>query len=186
MIHNYEASYDNVRIRPLKESDIENLRIWRNNVVQTRFLRQIGEITPDMQLNWYKNYLKDNNQIIFTIEETKKLHRMVGSLALYDFHDNMAEIGKIQIGDPEAHGLGIGKKSLVMALKIGFDEIKLKRIYASVHQDNIAARTNDLKIGFKIVGQHPSEVGGYEDEIEIYRDDLYAVNSYCSEIVITK
>ena len=35
----YEAVYDNVRIRPLEEKDLEKLRIWRNDVKQTKYLR---------------------------------------------------------------------------------------------------------------------------------------------------
>ena len=37
----YEAVYDNVRIRPLEQKDIEQLRIWRNDSSKTKFLRPI-------------------------------------------------------------------------------------------------------------------------------------------------
>ena len=182
MNHNYGALYGNVRLRPLEKNDIEKLRMWRNDTVKTRFLRQIGEITPEMQEKWYMAYLSNPNEVFFAIDEVKELHRMVGSLALYDFNEHVAEIGKIQIGDPEANGRGIGKISLVMAMKIGFEQMGLKKIIASVHQENIAAHKNDISIGFRIVGQHVSVVGGYEDEIEIDAVRLKEINSYVSEI----
>ena len=39
-----------------------------------------------------------------------------------------------------------------------------------------------MKIGFKIVGTHPSIVGGTEDEIEIDEARLCEVNAYTSAI----
>lgn len=186
MKHSYYGCYKNVELKPLIEDNIENLRIWRNNAEQTKFLRKIGVITPEMQKCWFENYLDNERDITFGIYETDELNRLVGSLSIYDIEGNRAEIGKIQIGDSEAHGRGIGRISLVIAMKIGFELLGLEEIYASVHQDNIAARSNDLKIGFKIVGNHPSCVGGLEDEIIINKEELYAANDYCKDIKIYK
>lgn len=182
MKHHYSAEYGNVLLRPLEAGDIENLRVWRNNTYQTRFLRPIGHITPEMQQQWFEKYLTNENEITFAIVETKDLNRMVGSVALYDFNGGIAEIGKIQIGDPEASGRGIGRISLVMAMRIGFRQLGLKKIVASVHQENISAHKNDMRIGFQIVGNHPSVVGGLEDEIEIDEQRLIKINPYASEI----
>lgn len=182
MKHNYSARYGNILLRPLEEGDIENLRVWRNNTHQTRFLRPVGHITPEMQQQWFEKYLTNENEITFAIVETKDLNRMVGSVALYDFEGDVAEIGKIQIGDPEAGGRGIGRVSLVMAMWIGFKRMGLKKIIASVHQENIAAHKNDMKVGFQIVGNHPSVVGGLEDEIKIDEARLCEVNTYTPEI----
>ena len=72
MKHNYLGEFDNVCLKPLSIEDIEMLRIWRNNKEQTGFLRQIGEITPEMQLNWYNSYLENQHDIVFGIHETKE------------------------------------------------------------------------------------------------------------------
>lgn len=184
MHHNYSASYGNILLRPLEAGDIENLRVWRNNTYQTRFLRPVGHITPEMQQQWYEKYLTNENEITFAIVETKDLNRLVGSVALYDFKGDVAEIGKIQVGDPEAGGRGIGRVSLVMAMRIGFQKMGLKKIVASVHQENTPSYKNFMKIGSRIVGNHPSVVGGLEDEIEIDEARLYEVNPYATEIAL--
>lgn len=184
MRHNYYGEHLNVALKPLNEDNLESLRVWRNNTEQTKFLRPIGEITPEMQQNWFRSYLDDQQHIAFGIYETEKLNRLVGSLAIYDIKDGRAEIGKIQVGDSEAHGMGIGRTSMVTAMKIGFELLGLTEIYASVHQDNIAARTIYFKIGFQIVGSHPSCVGGMEDEIAIHADELYAANANVDKIRI--
>lgn len=184
MNHNYTAEYDNVRIRPLNKDDIELLREWRNNKSQTTFLRNVGYITPEMQMKWFEEYLADSSQMVFAIEETVDLNRLVGSMALYDIKETQLEIGKIQIGDEDAHGRGIGRKSLVMGMKIAFDAMKIDKIVAAVHRDNTAARTNDIRIGFRITGQHNAVVGGIEDELEMTREDLVKANPYIDEISI--
>ena len=125
-----------------------------------------------MQLQWYKNYLNNPTEIVFAIEEIGTLHKMVGSVALYDIENGQAEIGKIQIGDNEAHGKGVGRKALKLVAEIGFREFELTKIYASVHQENIPSHKNFTNLGFKVVGQHVSNIGGYEDEFEITSQEL--------------
>lgn len=182
MKHNYSARFANVLLRPLEEGDIENLRRWRNDMQQSRFLRPIGHITSEMQRAWFQKYLTNENEMTFAIVETKDLNRMVGSVALYDFDGNIAEIGKIQIGDPEAGGRGLGRISLVMAMWIGFKKLGLNKIIGAVHQENISAHKNDMRVGFRIVGTHPAIVGGIEDELEIDEKRLCEVNTYVNEI----
>lgn len=183
MIHNYKATYQNIMLRPLMEEDIENLRIWRNDIEKTKYLRKIGTITPEMQKEWFEKYQQDTNQIIFAIEEIRDLKRMVGSLALYNFKDNIAEIGKIQIGDTQANGQGIGRKSTVMAAYIGFQKLGLKKIISSVNPENIAAYKNNLRAGFQIIGEH-SYMNGIEKEIEIDLERLKEANQFLIEIDI--
>ena len=130
MEHRNSAAYGEVAIRPLEKKDIENLRIWRNDTSQTRFLRNIGHITRDMQEKWYEGYLRDMDSMVFAIEETQRLKRMGGSLALYNFENGEAEIGRLQIGDLEARGHGIGGKSFILGMAVGFKKLGLKRIYA--------------------------------------------------------
>lgn len=182
MEHSYGAEYQNIRLRPLEEKDIENLRIWRNDTEASRFLRPIGPVSPRMQKNWFEGCQKDPSQIIFAIEETEKLNRLVGSVALYDFDENSAELGKIQIGDPEAHGRGIGRISFAMAAWIGFQKLGVKKITASVHRENLPAYKNDMRIGFRVVGSHEAAVGGVEDEIEIDEKRLLEQNPYLKDI----
>lgn len=184
MRHNYYAKYKNVELRPLSKQDIEFLRVWRNNSFQTQYLRKLKPITPEMQIKWFEEYLHNQDELIFAIVETEQLNRIVGSVALYDFQENTAEIGKIQIGDEMVHGKGLGKISLVMCMLIGFSKLRLSKIVGSVHQDNIPAHRNDMQVGFQIVGSHPAPMGGIEDEIEIDEARLLDVNCYASEIII--
>ena len=188
MNHKFEARYSDTYLRPLKKDDIENLRMWRNDKESSHYLRKLGYITPEMQLRWYESYIKDSSEIIFAIVETSDLHRMVGSLAIYEINNeaHTAEIGKIQIGDKEAHGRGIGRKALVMAMKAGFQKLGIKKFVGAVHQENIPARTNDKKIGFRFVGEQTFAAGGKEDLLEAVEEDISKANSYYPDITLSE
>lgn len=185
MLHSFYLKYNNIELKPLKAEEIENLRIWRNDKSQTKYLRQIGYITPEMQKEWFKNYEKDNNIISFSIYETDILNRMVGSVSLYDFDkiNKIVEIGKIQIGDNDARGQGIGRISFVMLLKLAFEMFGVKKVIATVNINNIPARKSYFKIGFKIVGQHKLD-DTFEDDIEIDKDMVVKNNPFYDKIQI--
>lgn len=186
MRHDYSARLDNILIRPLNENDIELLRAWRNNRENTKFLRDIGYITEEMQKRWYHGYLENEHDLVFAIEDTGDLKRVVGSLSLYDWQkeSKTCEIGRIQIGDIEAHGKGIGRKTLVMAMKIAFQSLGIKKIVASVHPDNVQAYHNDMKVGFRVVGEVPSVVGGNELLLEMFEEDARSKNPYYDQIIV--
>lgn len=185
MRHGFVASYEHVRIRPLLQDDIELLRKWRNDASETAYLKPIGHVTEEMQQSWFKSVQDNPTEMTFAILETQRLKRVVGSLSLYDIEGDRAQIGKIRIGDREAHGRGIGRIALVMGLKIAFHELGLDTVWATVHQENTPARENDLRIGFRIVGQVPSVVGGTEDVIEITEQDAKERNPYYDHIEIS-
>ena len=186
MRHEYSARLDNVLIRQLSSGDIELLRTWRNDESNSVFLRKIDFITETMQKEWFEKYLENEHEVVFAIKETKELNRVVGSLALYNWDKatKTCEIGKIQIGDNEAHGKGIGRKALVMTMKIAFRCLNIRTIKASVHPENIQAYHNDMKIGFRIVGEIPSIAGGYEFELMIQEEDARKANEYYDSIAI--
>ena len=186
MKHDYSASLDSILIRQLREDDIELLRTWRNDTENTKFLRNVGYITKEMQSKWYRGYLDNEHDLVFAIEDVGELKRVIGSLSLYnwDKEANTCEIGKIQIGDSAAHGRGIGRKSLVMAMKIAFQKLGITKILASVHPDNVQAYHNDMQVGFRVVGETPSIVGGNELLLDMVEEDARSNNPYYDHIIV--
>ena len=154
MKHSYSISYKNVALKPISDGELELLRTWRNDPANTKYLRQIPYITPEMQKRWYESYLANGDEMTFAIFETKQLGRAVGSLSLYDFCDGEAEFGKILIGDSEAHGRSVGLHATVAALKIAFAYLKLKKLRLHVFSDNIPAVKVYAKAGFEVVDEH--------------------------------
>jgi RimJ/RimL family protein N-acetyltransferase len=87
------------------------------------------------------------------------------------FRNDVIEFGKFQIGSPNAHGRGIGKIATIMTCKMGFI-LGAKKIDASVHVENLPAKSIYYGVGFEKVGEKPSPAYGMEDVIEITEDDL--------------
>ena len=182
MKHNYVASYQNIKLRPLAESDIELLRVWRNDKEQTAYLREIPTITPEMQKKWFEASQKDETEYVFAIDETEQLNRLVGSVAVYDVNGGIAEAGRVQIGDKEAHGRGLGRVAMALVMWFGFEELHLEKILGTVYKDNIPAYKNDMKLGFKIVGEHMDDAKGIEYDLEIDRSSLLKMNPFLQEV----
>jgi len=150
MVHNYISEYDGVMLRPLAHNDIELLRTWRNDPVNSSYLRQIPFITAEMQEEWYKEYLADEDTITFSIVENVVLGRMVGSISLYHFSkDGKAELGKVLIGDAEAHGKKIGFRAVSAAVNTAIEHLHKNEIYLYVYENNIPAIKIYTQAGFK-------------------------------------
>lgn len=151
MNHNYEFSYKNVYIRPLSIQDIELLRNWRNDEKNTKYLRKLPYITEDMQSEWFRTYITNQDEYCFAIEEIEECKKTVGSLSLYNFNDNRAEFGKILVGDSNAHGKNVGYNSIVAVLYIAFNKLNLDEVFLHVFMDNQCAMHVYSKIGFRVV-----------------------------------
>lgn len=184
MEHTFRAAYQNCLIRPLRESDIEHLRVWRNNTQLSRYLTPIPEITPAMQLDWFHRSQSDPNILTFAVEETLRFRRLIGSVSLYDFQGTVAEVGKIMIGDDEARGKSLGFYSNLMTAYIGFEKLGLTRVIAHVHEENQASMKCFLRIGYTVTGRRPFMQDGYECELECSREHFYAAHPELPEISI--
>lgn len=165
MRHDIQNTNGNVLIRQLDVDDIEKIRNWRNNPNNTKYLRQIPYITQDMQRAWYEKYLDDKDEMIFAIVENNELHRVVGSMALYNFDEKKVEFGKILIGDEKAHGKQVGFHALLAIVQVAFNELGIEQIYLHVYDGNIAAKKVYEKVGF--VKQYSHEENGMEELVMV-------------------
>lgn len=180
----YSAEYKNVKIRSLEESDIENIRIWRNDPQNTIFLRDIGLITPKMQKRWFEHEQCDDTCKTFAIEEIGELNRIVGSVSIYDIQGKAAEIGRMMIGDPQARGKKVGYYSLILAMHVGCQKLGIDQYRLEVHEDNIPAKKVYFRAGFEDVGKHRFIKGGYELDMKINMEQFYEKNDLVHDIAV--
>lgn len=184
MNHKYCAEYKHVRLRPLGVEDIELLRQWRNDATYSKFLRPVGTITAQMQRAWFDKYLTDDSNITFAIEEIRNLNRVVGSVSLYDFKGTTAEVGKIVVGDPEAKGKKIGFYALLLAMHFGFQRLGVETFLGEVHEENVSAKTIDMRLGFTVIGKHPFINGGYELDMVLPKAHFNKTHHFLDEIKV--
>ena len=160
-----------IRLEPLKESDIEYLRQWRNDPNNTTYLRKIGYITKEMQLEWYQQYLQNEDELCFSIVETKEINKIVGSASLYNFQKCQVEFGKFLIGDNRVHGKGIGYRVLMVMLEFAFYKLNMGKVILSCHEDNEPALHIYKKAGFKITSNQKFVDDGKEYAMELLKQD---------------
>ena len=176
MKHSFSVKHNGVYIRQVQKGDLESLREWRNRQELSRYLRPIGEITPEMQKSWYEDYLTDDSIVMFAIEETEGLNRLVGSCGIYDFNGKESNCGKIIIGDPEAGGKGVGYRGELLSLHTGFQKFGFEYYIREVNTENIKSLKMTSKLGFKKTGERSLEYGGSEYLYKMTRDEFYTAH----------
>lgn len=159
MVHNFRKKFKNVEIRQLDVADLEFLRSWRNNPNNTKFLRRMPYITSEMQKKWFSSYLEDANEMIFAIDEIDKIQQVVGSMSIYNIDIEQAEVGKILVGNPNAHGLDVCRNALIAVMDIVGKELGLKKLYLHVYKENIPAVKVYTKVGFSIDSEYLADNG---------------------------
>jgi len=182
MKHSFSAKYKNVLLRDVQKTDLEILRTYRNDRDSTKFLSKLPHITMEMQLAWYNKDLSDITCCTFAIEETDRLNKIIGSLALYNISDNTAEFGRALIGDADARGKGMGFLATTLCLYLGFTKLGLETITANVHEENMPAIHAYEKSGFIIIGKQLYEHGGNEYKIVVKKVDFFNAHDFISDI----
>ena len=162
MKHFHTIRYENIKLRPLEQNDIESLRIWRNAPENTKYLSKIPFITKEMQEEWFRKYLNSDNEICLAIDEEKDLHRFVGNLSLHDFEEDSYFLGHVLIGDKKAHGKEIVVNASIAATKIAFEQLDMNIVKLYVFPENIAAYKVYKKAGFQVVDIHKNAAGREE------------------------
>lgn len=169
MKHNYSASCDILRIRPLQREDLESLRLWRNDFETSIYLRKIDYISQEQQLQWFENYLRQPDIYFWSVVKEKIL---IGALSIYDVSEQQANIGKIMIGNKSERGRGYGYMALTMAMAIGFEKLNLEVINLEVHEKNLPALSMYKRAGFRVIARHEFELR-MQITNEIFRRDNY-------------
>lgn len=172
MKHNYAGSYGDVKLVPLSENDIEQLRHWRNNPKNSQFIRKIPFIDKDAQRAWFESYLSNEDEIAFAIYRNSCL---MGSVSLYDLNNETITFGKLMVGT--GRGSGIGFAATQVILSIAFEALNQEAVQAEVSVDNTAALIIYVRIGFLITGRRYNDMAQMDEfTLRIDRERYYRLN----------
>ena len=150
MRSNFQHKFEDIVLKSLEQKNIEDLRILRNKKENRKCFIYQNEITREEQEKWYKNYLKKENDIMFSAFINGVLEKPIGYAALYDIDKNSkkCEFGRIIVDKSRASKKGIGYQITKCLCEIGFEKLGLEMIYLEVFSDNIPAIKTYLKVGF--------------------------------------
>jgi len=148
-------------LEEIDKSNIEQLRLWRNEPELRQWFREYRDITKDRQEQWYSERGNNSNQehVYFQIMSLANLNStypleqkidqryLIGCCGLHyiDFRLRSAEFG-IFLGKDK--GAGKGKEALQMLCDYGFNELNLHKIWAEVYDGNESIHLY-RKLGFE-------------------------------------
>jgi RimJ/RimL family protein N-acetyltransferase len=105
-------------------------------------------VSQQMQIDWISNLAADKHTLRCIIESTLD-HNAVGTIILsdIDYKNGNAEV-QIKISDNGHRGKGYGFDAISTVVRYAFSELRLKCIYATVSDHNIASLKLFSKCGF--------------------------------------
>jgi RimJ/RimL family protein N-acetyltransferase len=158
-LNKQEFSSGDFKLVPIREEDIESIRIWRNE--QTKILRQSHIITQEQQIAYFeKNIWKTFDeirptQILFSYLKDDVLIGY-GALVHINWLDKRGEISFLlateHSNDIERHCFYF-EKYLSLIQQVGFNDLNFHRLHAEVY-DTRKYHTDMLsKCGFVLEGR---------------------------------
>lgn len=141
-----------VRLRAIERTDIPNFVRWLNDREVTENLLVTSPYSSAMEERWFDRQLEispENGQVlaIEVFENDQWLH--VGNTGLHNVEsiNRSAEFG-IFIGEKNYWNRGFGREAARLALKYGFEDLNLNRIYLNVYETNLRAIKAYQAVGF--------------------------------------
>ena len=154
--------FGNLYIRALNESDLEPIRLMRNDPSTWTNLTDITFLDAEAQRSWFLSLHKDSKRRYYAVCNGK--HRLVGLVRMdeIDHVNRSARVGCDVL--PKYRGKGIGSKIMTGVVSYGFKLLNLHRIWLAVLETNKVAIHVYEKVGFKPEGRYREA---------IYRDGQY-------------
>ncbi len=152
MKHQYEFVFGRITLKPLEATDIEDLRILRNQ--ERIYFTHSNEISEEDQKKWYSSYLEKQDDIMFKVVKTDDPDVFIGAIAVYDIDmkKRTAEVGRTVIDKVKAPEKGIGMDATKAVCLFAFDVLKIEKIVGIVLKSNERIIKVDTRAGFVIVG----------------------------------
>lgn len=135
----------------VEESDLEQLRRWRNLPEYRKNFREYRDINAGMQQKWFESkVINDNSTLMFTIRDisTNELLGCCGLCYINWVHRN-SDLS-LYIGKNECYidDEGIAEESCQLLFDYGFKELGLRKIWTEIYEFDNAKLNLYQKYGF--------------------------------------
>lgn len=157
-----------LRLRKLREQDIEQVRIWRMDPGVSQYMLTDPKITPEQQLKWFNSIKDDPTKKYWIIEFEQKDIGLLSIMNIDTYNKNC--LWAFYIVDTNLRGKGIGKNLECNIHDYVFTELNLNKIYGDVLHTNTKVLNIHKHFGYTIEGTLREQVvknGQYYDMIKI-------------------
>jgi RimJ/RimL family protein N-acetyltransferase len=152
-LHRYGIS-----LRRIQESEIERLRLWRNEDKISRFMFHQGAITPEMQLKWFQSVNNSANHFFLILVEQEAVG-LINASAID--RDQGTAFSGLFIYEDRFLATEVPVCASLCMLDFLFSILNLKEVYAKVRGNNRRAHQYNSALGFRRIKK--IELGlGYE------------------------
>lgn len=140
-------------LESLRPAYLELLRNWRNAPEIRRHMEYQAYISPEMQIQWFRQIQTIEYYYFVILEGTTP----VGLIHLSAVDDNHGEAG-LFIGEPKYQGSTVPIRASLSLLDFAFNSLYLKNVTAKVKRDNLTAIQYNSALGFKVwkEAEHPN------------------------------
>ena len=141
---------DFLRLRPITETDTDNIVRWRNLDSVKCNLYSRDQVSKESHLQWLRTQVYTGRCIQYILESP---NGDIGTAFIknIDHFHKKGEYG-IFIGEESARGKGYGRRAKELILQKAFEELGLNRVFLHVFEENIPGIRAYEHAGFKIEG----------------------------------
>ncbi len=137
-----EISKYNINLRRIEESDLEQLRTWRNSDYVSKRMIFNEHITEEMQKKWFDSVNNNQNYYFIATFENEK----VGVIHLKNIENNIGE-GGIYLANEKFENTSVVARMVLCFNDFVFDDLKIDHIYSHVKRDNKKAISSSIAQG---------------------------------------
>jgi RimJ/RimL family protein N-acetyltransferase len=141
---------DLVRLRPLDESDVDDIMTWVNEPEIVRNLAAFSgaPLTREQELAWVRQVRASTSDLVFSILAADD-GRYLGQCGIHQIHAR-SKVGRLAciIARREEMGRGFGSASVRALLDHGFRTLGLHKLWLMVFSHNTRSRGIYSRLGF--------------------------------------
>lgn len=169
--HQQFVSKEGYSLVPVREQDVENIRIWRN--AQINVLRQKTPLTPQQQTQYFQEKIfpsfsqKQPPQILFSLLKDNECIGY-GGLVHIDWESKRGEVSFLLDPKYSSSLAKIFSSFLQLLFTVAFEHLKFHRIFAETYALRAELIPLFEKEGFVIEGrmrEHVYKAGEWHDSI---------------------
>ncbi len=161
-----------VRLRPLDESDVDNIMTWVNDPEITGNIAAFSgrAFTRDDELAYVRRTVASTSDVVFSIEEAAT-GRYLGQTGIHQIHER-SKVGRLAciVAAKGDHGRGYGTGAIRLVLDHAFGTLGLHKAWLMVFRHNERGRRIYGKLGFVeegILREEYFHEGGWFDMVRM-------------------
>ncbi|PIR46966.1 MAG: hypothetical protein COV07_01360 [Candidatus Vogelbacteria bacterium CG10_big_fil_rev_8_21_14_0_10_45_14] len=145
-----------IRLRPLNVDDAECLHEWMQDNLTRSFLSSYASATKE-EIGAFIGRLREDGRDLLRMVENEK-GDPVAVLALRNINKQRKTADTEALVNPKMRGMGVGTEAKMGLLRIAFEELGLKKLFALVNKLNPASLRYLEKQGYRRSGEMDDQI----------------------------